>query len=309
MQCCTRPVLVRRPLSCVAKGMAKPIAPIDAAALSAIALIWGINNVLTIMAVDYFPPMMFAGLRFLVTAAVLFPFLKIVKGKWRMLLAIAALSGPVHFAFVYAGFAVADDVTPVVIAAQLWIPFSVALAAIFLREGVGWLRGAGVVASFLGVAAMGFDPAVFAQGRALVLIAIGAFIWACVSILLRRFSGVRPFELQAWTALIAFPPLFAASGLTESGQATALSTAPWWAWAAIVFAGLVSSIGANAMLFLLVQKYEVARTTPYLLATPVISAGLGVAFLGDHITVQIVAGALIALIGVALCALAERRGV
>ena len=44
-----------------------------------------------------------------------------------------------------------------------------------------------------------------------------------------------------------------------------------WVWVAIAFAGIVSSIGANAMMFRLVQRYEVSRTTPYLLATPVIS--------------------------------------
>ena len=87
-----------------------------------------------------------------------------------------------------------------------------------------------------------------------------------------------------------------------------------WGWvarkrlrAAVAFAGLVSSVGANALLFRLVQKYEVARTTPYLLSTPVFSAVLGVAFLGDVLTAQVVFGGALAMAGVALCALAERR--
>lgn len=287
--------------------MLKPIAPQDVAGLMAIALIWGVNNVLTMAAVDILPPMVFAGLRFMLTAAVLAPFLRPAGQNWRMLVAIAALSGPIHFAFVYAGFAAADDVTPVVIAAQLWIPFAVALAALTLGERVGPLRGAGVGLSFLGVAAMGFDPAVFAQSGALLLITLGAFVWACSSILIRRHSTVKPLTLQAWTAVIAFPPLLLASAATESGQAHALTIAPWWVWGAVAFAGLISSVGANALMFSLVQKYEVSRTTPYLLSTPVISAALGAAFLGDHITGQIVAGAALTLVGVALCALAERR--
>lgn len=252
--------------------------------------------------------MLFAGVRFAFTALVLLPFLPIKAVDWRMLVGIALLSGPLHFAFVYAGFALAEDVTPVVIAAQLWVPFSVALAAMILKERIGPLRLGGVALAFAGVAAMGFDPAVFAQAEALALIAIAALIWALTSILIRRFTGVKPLSLQAWTAVMAFPLLFAASAGLEQGQATALAQAPWWVWATAMFAGLVSSVGANALLFRLVQKYEVARTTPYLLSTPVISAALGVAFMGDHITAQIFAGAAIALVGVALCALAERRG-
>jgi O-acetylserine/cysteine efflux transporter len=289
--------------------MQKPIAPFDAAALLAVALIWGINNVLSMAAMDYMPPMLFAGARFLITAIALILFLRLPQADWRMLLLIAALSGPLHFAFVYAGFAAAEHVTPVVIAAQLWIPFAVALAAVGLKERVGPLRGAGVALSFLGVAAMGFDPVVFAQGPALGLIAFAALLWGLVSVLLRRFTGVKPLNLQAWTAVIAFPPLLGASAIFETGQVQAMQAAPWWVWATIAFAGLVSSVVANAYLFRLVQKYEVARTTPFLLSTPVFSAALGVAFMGDHITAQILAGAAIALVGVALCALAERRTV
>jgi len=287
--------------------MAKPIAPWDAAALLAIALIWGVNNVLTMAALEYFPPMLFAGLRFLLTALALLPFIGAAKGRWRTLLLIATLSGPVHFAFVYAGFAAADDVTPVVIAAQLWIPFSVALAAFVLGERVGPARAVGVGLAFVGVAAMAFDPLVLRQLWALVLIASGALVWAGVSILIRRSPGATPLSIQIWTAWVAFPALLGASFLSETGQMAAISAASWPAWAALAFAGLVSSVGANALLFRLVQTYEVARTTPYLLSTPVFSAALGVFFLGDALTVQVVLGGVLAMGGVALCAFAERR--
>lgn len=287
--------------------MGKPIAPIDAVALLTIALIWGVNNVLTMAALAYFPPMLFAGLRFLLTALVLLPFLCGAGGQWRTLLLIATLSGPVHFAFVYAGFAAADDVTPVVIAAQLWIPFSVALAAMFLGERVGPARATGVGLAFIGVAAMAFDPRVLGQAGALILIGAGAFVWACVSILIRRSPGAKPLSIQVWTAWVAVPALLGASGLTETDQAAAIFEAPWQAWAAVAFAGVVSSVGANALLFRLVQRYEVARTTPYLLSTPVFSAALGVAFLGDVLTLQVLIGGALAMAGVALCALAERQ--
>jgi O-acetylserine/cysteine efflux transporter len=78
-------------------------------------------------------------------------------------------------------------------------------------------------------------------------------------------------------------------------------------WAFIAFGAIVSSIVANAFMFKLLQRYEVSRTTPYLLLTPVISFALAALILGDRISVQILTGAAATLAGVALVALAERR--
>ena len=78
-------------------------------------------------------------------------------------------------------------------------------------------------------------------------------------------------------------------------------------WAALIFGGLVSSIVANAFLFQLVQKYEVSRTTPYLLMTPVISFTLAAVVLHNQITPQILFGAALTIGGVLLVAIAERR--
>ena len=85
------------------------------------------------------------------------------------------------------------------------------------------------------------------------------------------------------------------------------ASAPPIVWAALIFGGLVSSIVANAFLFRLVQKYEVSRTTPYLLMTPVISFALAALILHNQITPQIMLGAALTIGGVLLVAIAERR--
>ncbi|HVY86204.1 MAG TPA: EamA/RhaT family transporter, partial [Caulobacterales bacterium] len=60
-------------------------------------------------------------------------------------------------------------------------------------------------------------------------------------------------------------------------------------------------------LFGLVQRYEVSRTTPYLLLSPLVSFTLSAPILGDHITLQIALGGAATLAGVVLVAAAERR--
>ena len=115
--------------------------------------------------------------------------------------------------------------------------------------------------------------------------------------------------MQAWIALSTAPLLGLGSVAFEHDWLAQARSASWLAWACVVFGAVMSSIFANVLLVRLVQKYEVSRTTPYLLLTPLISFALGAIVLGDPVTWRIALGAAASLAGVALVALAERRTV
>lgn len=283
------------------------IAPRDLAALIAIAVIWGVNNVAAKYAVDHLTPLMTVALRFALTATVLIPYLRIPKGGWRSLATVAVLTGPMHFGIQYIGLAAAHDLSPMVIAMQLWIPASVIFAALLLGERVNGWRIGGIATAFAGVVAMAFDPAVFAQIGAVALVAISAACYGAGAVLVRRAPSLHPLTFQAWIALLCAVSLGGASALTERGQAAAVDQADWMVWAALIFGALASSVVANALMFQLVQRYEVSRTTPYLFLSPVVGIALGAALLGDRLTPEIILGGLLTLAGVALVAMAERR--
>jgi O-acetylserine/cysteine efflux transporter len=164
-----------------------------------------------------------------------------------------------------------------------------------------------VIVAFAGTASMNFDPAVFAQGWALALVALASICYGLGAVLVRRIGAMDVWTTQAWIALAIVPSMVGASLLFESGHVEAARNAHWIVWAALIFGGLVSSIVANAFLFGLVQKYEVSRTTPYLLMTPVISFTLAALVLHNQITPQILFGAALTIGGVLMVAIAERR--
>ena len=176
-----------------------------------------------------------------------------------------------------------------------------------LGEHVSRLRWAGVGLAFIGAASMNFDPAVLAQGWPLFLWRRVRFLRAGTVMVRKLGGGLDPWATQAWIALAAAPTLSIASLTFERGHVEAAQAAHWSVWVAIAFGALVSSVVANAFMFKLLQKYEVSRTTPFLLLTPVISFALAVLVLHDRITAQILLGAAATLGGVALVALAERR--
>ncbi len=282
--------------------------PLDLAQLVSIALIWGVNNILAKIAVDALPAMMTVAVRFVFVLVALIWFLRAPpSGKWRPFALMLLFVGPLHFGVQYTGLKLATDIAPMVVAMQLWAPASVVFAALLLKERVSPLRWTGVAVAFLGTASMNFDPAVLAQGWALALVALASISYGLGAVLIRRIGGSDVWSTQAWIALSIVPTVVTASLLFETGQIEAAINAHWVVWAALIFGGLVSSIVANAFLFRLVQKYEVSRTTPYLLMTPVISFTLAAVVLHNQITPQILFGAALTIGGVLLVAIAERR--
>ncbi|MEQ1812573.1 MAG: DMT family transporter [Terricaulis sp.] len=286
----------------------RALAPLDMVQLVSIAVIWGVNNILAKIAVDALPPMMTVVVRFALVLVILIWFIRPPpQGRLPLFLMMLAFIGPIHFGIQYTGLKLATDIAPMVVAMQLWAPASVVFAALLLKERVSPLRWAGVAVAFLGTASMNFDPAVFAQSGALALVSLASISYGFGTVLVRRLGGMDVWATQAWIALATVPSMLSASLLFETGQVEAALKAHWFVWVALIFGGLISSIVANAFLFGLVQKYEVSRTTPYLLMTPVISFTLAAVILHNQITPQILIGAAMTIAGVLLVAIAERR--
>lgn len=286
----------------------RALAPLDMIQLVSVAFIWGVNNILAKIAVDALPAMMTVAVRFVFVLVALIWFIRMPpRAMWGPFVLMLIFVGPLHFGVQYAGLKLATDIAPMVVAMQLWAPASVVFAALLLKEVVSPLRWAGVAVAFLGTASMNFDPAVFAQGGALFLVALASIFYGFGAVMVRKIAGMNVWATQAWIALAIVPTMVGASLLFETGHVEAARNAHWIVWAALIFGGLISSIIANAFLFRLVQKYEVSRTTPYLLMTPVISFTLAAVVLHNQITPQILIGAAMTIGGVLLVAIAERR--
>jgi O-acetylserine/cysteine efflux transporter len=278
----------------------------EVGALAAIVVIWGINNAAAMIATDVLPPLLLAALRFGMAGLVLIPFLKPPFSEPRMLALLVLLGGPIHFGLIYVGYSLAEDLSPFVVAQQMWIPFTALVAFLVLDERLKRMAVAGLVVAFLGVAWMTADPRALRDWIPILIGLVAALAWAGCTVLARRTRGVSPFTMQGLLAVGTAPILVLGSLMFERGQLEAMSRAGPLVWASVVWAGLVSSIVATGLLFWLVQKREAGRVTPYLLATPIVSCAIGVGFLGDVLTPQIIVGGAIAMTGVALVALAER---
>jgi O-acetylserine/cysteine efflux transporter len=283
-----------------------PLTLVEIAAIAAIVVIWGVNNAAAKLATETLPPLLTGALRFAIAAACLVPFVRPPFPNWKSLLLIVGLGGPLHYGLIYLAFWLAHDVSPVSVAAQLWVPFTALFAFLLLGERLSRFALAGMGVAFLGVAWMTLDGHAIADWRG-ILAGIGAAgAWAMTTVIARRTTSIPPLKMQGLLALVALPSLAFASALFERDQISSLREATPLVWASLVWAGLVSSVLATTLVFWLVQKREAGRVTPYLLATPVVSILIGWGLMGDVLTPQILTGAALTMGGVALVALAER---
>ncbi|MBL0968267.1 MAG: DMT family transporter [Brevundimonas sp.] len=284
-----------------------PLSLTEVGAIVAIIVIWGVNNAAAKLATETLPPLLMASLRFGLAALCLVWFVRPPFPNWKSLLIIVGVGGPLHYGLVYLAFWMAQDVSPVSVATQLWVPFTALFAFLLLKEHLSRPALAGMGVAFLGVAWMTLDAHAIADWKAILVGVAAAAAWALTTVVARRTTSIPPLKMQGLLALVALPALGLASATFETGQLEAMQRADVMVWLCVFWAGVISSVVATTLVFWLVQKRPAGRVTPYLLATPLVSILIGWAFMGDVLTVQILTGAGLTMGGVALVALAERN--
>jgi O-acetylserine/cysteine efflux transporter len=283
--------------------------PLEWGAIAAIVMVWGVNNAAAKFATDALPPLFVAGIRFAIALVMLGAFIRPPLPPWRQVLPVMILVGPVHFGLIYVGFSLVHSISLLGVTLQLWVPLTALFAWLLLGERLNAAALAGIGLAFAGSAWMTLDPNALGDGVA-VLVGLGASVcWALGTVLVRRMPPIKPLKLQALISLIAAPALLGVSFATEPHVVDSARHASVWVWLSVGFAGIVSTVGASALLFWLVQRRETGRVTPYLLATPLVTAVLGVGIYGDELNTRLIVGGLASMAGVAIVALSERRRV
>lgn len=283
------------------------LAPRDLVLLVGITLIWGLNLVVSKMGIEHLPPVFFTLLRFSIAAVLLVPWLRLHVGQMSALVVAALLSGGAHVALLFVGLSLAENVSSVAIAGQLGVPFTTLLSVALLGEVVRWRRWTGIILAFAGVAIMSFDPQVIGRWSSLGLVVASAFVGSLGLIAIKKLSGFRPVELQAWVAWTSVPVLLAITPLVERDAIPPMASVPPSAWAAVGFAAVVSSVLAQGGFYRLLQRYPVTSVAPLTTLSPLFSVAFGVLLLDDRLTSRIVIGGACTLVGVLIITLRERR--
>ena len=248
-----------------------------------VCVVWAGNFLASALALRDMPPLLFTGLRLALLGLLLAPFLRRpAQGQWPRLLLISLGVGVLHFGLSFWALKLAGNLSSPAIVMQSYVPMSVLLAWTLLGERFGWRTGAAVALSFGGVLVLGFDPLVLRNPASLLMMLVSAFFLALGTVLMRDLAGVSRYGMQAWTALIGVGPLLGLSLWLEPGGFGSLATLGWVPWFGVAYAAIAASVVGHGIYYTLIQRHPVARVMPWLLLTPLLAMGLGIAFFGDE---------------------------
>ncbi len=267
--------------------------------------VWGFNFVAAKVGVGHFPPIWFSGLRFLMVALALFPFLRLPRGQLGPVLAICLFGGVLHFALMFTGVKLAGDITAIAVVTQLGIPIATILAVLLLKERIRWRRILGIALAFGGVVVMSFDPRVFGYIDAVLLITVAVTMMSLSTVLMRRLDGIGVFNLQAWIAVVSAPGLLLASLPVEEGQLAAMASAEWLLWGAVAYSAFGASVFGHGGMYYLLGRYPVSLVAPTLTLAPIFGIVWGVTMMGDVLTTKMLLGSVLTIVGVLVITLRQ----
>jgi drug/metabolite transporter (DMT)-like permease len=272
-------------------------------------VVWGSTYFAIRVMVETVPPLLGAGLRFLIAGVLMLGFLTLRRG-WRTVRpGRRALLGTLLVGLLLPGanavVTVAEVDVPSALAALLIA--SLPLIVIVLRKATGEqitrLSLVGVVVGFVGVALL-LMPGERPDGAPLwgMLLLIGAAVmWATGSFISPKIELPRdPFVTTGWQMLLG-GSVITLAGLAagEAGDVhlERFSLESSLAWAYLV---LIGSIVAYSSYVWLLQNAPVSKVSTYAYVNPVIAIALGWLFLDETITAMTLAGAAIIVTSVAV---------
>lgn len=272
-----------------------------------ICFVWGMTFIAGKAGVTELPPILFTGLRYLLLSLILWPFLKPIQGQMPQVVIISICMGSAHFSLFYGGMALAENVSSVAVASQLGVPISTIMSIIFLGEQVRWRRWLGILAAFSGVMVISFDPAVINERLGLLLVVASAFIGSLGTIVIKQITDSGVYQMQAWIAVLSWPPLFALSLVFEQNHVELLANAGLYGWGGVIYTALGASLIGHAGMYYLLQRYDVSVTAPLTLMAPIFGIIFGVLFWGDSLGVRFWIGGTLTLLGVLIIGLRKRE--
>lgn len=272
--------------------------------LVVLAAIWGASFLFTRVSVPEFGSFALIFVRALAAALFLLP-LVLMKRQWGAMLRHwrpIALVGIfncvipfVLFAWallsITSGFASIGNAT-----AALWTPL---VAWLWLRERLAGVRLAGLLVGFLGVGILAADDAGFHGAHG--WLAVGAVLLATLmygvsaNIVRRHLQGVPALSIALGTQLLAVLMLAPLAWVYRPEHMPGAI-----AWGAVVALGVGCSALAFILYFRLIANVGPSRAAAVAYLIPAFGMGWGAVVLDEAVTLQMVFGALVVLVGTAM---------
>lgn len=283
------------------------------AVLLMVCTIWGLHFSVMKYAVDGIgvSPIFYAALRISCLALILLPWLRWHSGQMRFVLLGGLGFGALNYAFMFPALQL-TTASAAAIAIELYMPFSILLSFIFLKERLGPWRAAGAALAFTGVVIIGLGAPAEQAGRGfslgIALMACGAMSEAVGAISVKSVKKVSPIQLLAWFGVVGSLVLWPLTLLLENNQMQAFAPETRLNFGlCLTYSVLFVSLIAHGSYYWLLQRLPIYTVAPSGLMTTVIGVAGGTLILGESLTLTLLIGGTVTLSGIALILWRERK--
>ena len=217
-------------------------------------------------------PVLAASLRMFILFVCLVPFCKFKIPNKKYYLPLASFSLTMGFGvFIFLNLSLqkATMVAPIIIGAQLAIPFAVLASSFFLGERVTPKMWGLIFISFFGIFLIGYDPNLKSEIFAIFLCAVSAFFYGVANVFSRYIKDIDVKLTNTIMGFTGFTLLFLFSIFFEGNTLNQLLNINFYTWLLLLHNGVMVSVIAHTSLFYLYKFYSVNKVMPFYSLFPV----------------------------------------
>ncbi|AZE32283.1 putative inner membrane transporter YedA [Pseudomonas chlororaphis subsp. aureofaciens] len=279
------------------------------AAFFALYVIWGSTYLVIRIGVEYWPPLMLAGIRFVIAGSLMYGFLRWrgapapTWAQWRAagVIGILLLSCGNGAVTVAEHMGVASGVAALAVAT---VPLFTLLCGYFWGVRNTRLEWAGIVLGLIGIAMLNLGSNLQSSPTGAALLVFAAAAWAFGSVWSKHLPLPQGAMASAVEMLVGGAVLLIGSWL--SGEQLA-AVPPIEGWAALAYlTGFGSIIAFNAYMYLL-KHVRPAAATSYAYVNPAVAVLLGIVFVGETIGLEEALAMVVIISAVVLIGLPQWR--
>lgn len=257
-------------------------------AFLALYLIWGSTYFVIKLGVQAWPPMLLAGLRFVIAGSLMFAWLRLRRvpmptaREWRS----CAIVGFLLLSCGNGGVTIAEHLgvaSAVAALAIATVPLFALLFGLIWGQRTTSLERGGILLGLIGIGLLNLGHNLQASPLGALMVLLAAASWAFGSMWSRHLSLPRGAMASAAQMLIGGAVLLV--GSVASGER--LQQMPDLAgWLALAYLTLLGSIVAFSAYLYLLKHVRPAAATSYAYVNPVVAVLLGVTFAGERIGIE-----------------------
>ena len=268
----------------------------------------GFGFVIAKPAMEYFPPMLLMGLRFIFAASILIWWFPIPRGFLKKIFFVSLIANTLQYTITYTGLSMIDA-SAAVLLVQMEVPFGVIFAYFILKEKPTIRSLIGISVAFIGIYILTGTPNLDGKFFGAALVATGASIWALGQVLVKPLSKeVNPIALVAWLALFSGPILIIFSAIFDGNTINYFKTASLESWIIAIYLGFIMQPISYGCF------YYVLKNNPLYKVLPIVTMGIpptgllaAILILGEEPTKELFIGGAIILLGVVMIVFNKKK--